>query len=67
MYRATVTSTKGVEQYVGLTFNKFKDRFRAHEQDMENSERRTKTILAGHVWRPKDKGERVKTLPLNGR
>ena len=57
VYRATVTSTEGVEQYVGLTFNKFKDRFRAHEQDMENPDRRTKTTLAGHVWRLKDKGE----------
>ena len=50
-------STEGVQQYDGLTFNKFKDRFRAHKQDMGNSERRTKTTLAGHVWRLKDKVE----------
>ena len=57
VYRATVTSTGAVEKYVGLTANTFKDRYGGHKQDFGNQAGRTKTTLAGHMWRLRDNQE----------
>ena len=37
IYRATMTTNNLVEKYVGLTANKFKDRYGGHKQDFERT------------------------------
>jgi hypothetical protein len=59
VYRATVaaTGTSSEEKYVGLTANTFKQRFGGHKQNFSKSEDRTKSTLAGHIWKLQDKHE----------
>ena len=45
IYRATVTTYHSVEKYVGLTSNKFKDRYGGHKQDFEDDEKEQSTTL----------------------
>ena len=55
VYRATVSSGNNpVEKYVGLTANTFKERYGGHKADLVKPEGRTKTTLAGHLWKLKD-------------
>ena len=55
VYRATVTNNNATEKYVGLTANTFKERFGGHKQDFKNSDKRTSSTLAGHIWMLKDR------------
>ena len=52
-----MTSAGAVEKYVGLTANRFKDRYGGHKQDFGKPAGRTKTTLAGHIWTLKDQNE----------
>ena len=57
VYRATVTTEHSTETYVGLTANKFKDRYGIHKSDFTHRDRRTTTTLSDYIWELKDKGE----------
>ena len=54
VYRATVTTNSSTEKYVGLTADRFKDRYSKHKQDLDKPQNRANTTLAGHVWDLKD-------------
>ena len=58
VYQATVTerNSQNVETYTGLTYRKFRIRFKEHLSDMDDPSKRTSSKLAGHVWNLKDKG-----------
>ena len=43
-----------MDKYVGLTTDRFKDRYSKHKQDLDKPQNRTNTTLAGHVWDLKD-------------
>ena len=49
-----MTTNSSTEQYVGLTADRFKDRYSKHKQDQDKPQNRTNTTLAGHVWDLKD-------------
>ena len=57
VYQSTITENNNVEKYVGLTADTFKERHYGHKQDFKNTEKRTSTTLAGHVWNLKDQGK----------
>ena len=56
VYRATVTDTGSgqVETYTGVTGNKFKQRFNAHNSDFRNQAYRSSTCLSNHIWNVND-------------
>ena len=56
VYRATVTVTGSgqVKTYTGVTGNKFKQRFNAHNSDFRNQAYRSSTCLSNHIWNMKD-------------
>ena len=58
VYKATVkeNQSQNIETYTGLTYRTFKERFKEHNRDMENSDSRTSSKLAGHIWSLKDRG-----------
>ena len=53
IYRATVTTNNSVEKYVGLTANRFKDRYGGHKQDFEDEEKEHSTTLSAYIWKLK--------------
>ena len=61
VYKATVkeNQSQNIETYTGLTYRTFKERFKEHNRDMENSDSRTSSKLAGHIWSLKDRGFRT--------
>ena len=58
VYKASVTErTSGkTETYTGLTGREFKERWKEHQKDFENTKNRTKTTLSSHIWELKDRG-----------
>ena len=58
VYEATVTelASGNKETYTGVTARRFKDRLYEHRTDMSNSENRTNSSLAFHIWALKDRG-----------
>ena len=52
IYKASVTSTEGVKEYVGLAETTFKARFTNHKSDLTHKEKGTTkgTTLSKHVW-----------------
>ena len=56
MYRATVETATGMETYVGLTADQFKDRYYKHEGDFRHPERGKLTELSAYIWGLKDEG-----------
>ena len=60
VYRATVTSDNSTETYVGMTANKFKDRFSKHKWDFKHRPENGATKLADHIWKLQDNAEEFK-------
>ena len=56
VYHATVTGGPTVETYVGITKNRFKQRWHGHNGDFNNEGRRNATTLSSYIWDCKDEG-----------
>ena len=58
VYKASVTERMSgkTETYTGLTGREFKERWKEHQKDFENTKNRTKTMLSSHIWELKDRG-----------
>ena len=55
IYVASVDSPDGMEHYTGLTGGSFKDRWSAHNSDMNNN--KAKTRLSSHILNLKEEGK----------
>ena len=60
VYQATVHGDDETRHYVGLTANKFKDRWYQHRYDFNNETKRESTELSKHIWNKKNKQENYK-------
>ena len=57
VYQATVHGDGEPRHYVGLTANKFKERWYQHRHDFKNETKRESTELSKHIWYKKNKQE----------
>ena len=50
VYKATVNSTIGTKEYIGLTSRTFKDRFTQHKSSFKHENKSSSTSLSSHIW-----------------
>ena len=54
IYQATVKSKGDIKTYIGLSERPFKERYRNHIKDFNNSKYRNSTELTKHIWQLKE-------------
>ena len=54
IYRATVTSNRETQTYVGLTAGGFKGRYSKHKTSFENPTYQNSTTLSTYIWKLKE-------------
>ena len=55
IYKATVTSSKGVKHYIGSTGGEFKKRFYNHTSSFKHPQKKFSTELSKYIWKLKEK------------
>ena len=53
VYKATVNNNEGTKQYIGLTENRFKQRYSSHLQSIRHEKYEPNMELSKYVWRMK--------------
>ena len=56
IYKAAVSSSEGVKEYIGQTANTFKERYGNHKNSFVKTYKRKSTALSKHIWSLKRKG-----------
>ena len=57
VYKADVSTSRGMKHYYGQTFRTFKERFYGHQHDLRNSHKADSTTLSQFVWKMREQGE----------
>ena len=57
IYQATVKSKEDIQMYIGLSERTFKERYRNHIKDLNNTKYRDSTDLTKHIWKFKEKNK----------
>ena len=57
IYKATVSSSSGMMEYLGSTGQTFKKRYYGHKSSITRREKRLETKLSDYVWKIKDNNE----------